>query len=169
MFPEEEAIKNELIKKFEFLQDKITITRVRRIFVDVPLEQFREVFDHAANQMGFEMLYTITGLDNGDSFGAIYHLGRKGIIALNLRVRIPREKPELKTISDRFPAADIYERELIDLFGIEVSGLVPGNRYPLPDGWPEGEYPLRKDWKESMLNDKDEIPNNKHQTTNNDQ
>jgi Ni,Fe-hydrogenase III component G len=28
-----------------------------------------------------------------------------------------------------------------------VTGLPEGSRYPLPDNWPEGQYPLRKDWK----------------------
>ena len=49
---------------------------------------------------------------------------------------------------DRFPAAEIYERELIDLLGAKVAGLPEGKRYPLPDDWPAGEYPLRKDWKQ---------------------
>ena len=51
-------------------------------------------------------------------------------------------------MSDRFPAAHIYERELVDLLGAKVEGLPPGNRYPLPDDWPEVQYPLRKDWKQ---------------------
>jgi len=150
---EEQAVKAELLKQFAFLKDAVTIARVRRIFVDVPLDRFREVFDHAAGRMGFNMLYTITGLDNGDDFGAIYHLGKDGCVALNLKVRIPKDKPVLRTVSDRFPAADIYEREICDLFGIAVEGLPPGNRYPLPDNWPDGEYPLRKDWKGNLPED----------------
>ena len=144
---EEEAVKAELVKACALPEDAVTIARERRIFVDVPLERFREVFDHAVEALKFEMLYTITGLDNGETFGAIYHLGREGRCALNLKVQIPREKPSLRTVSDRFPAADIYERELADLFGIRIEGLPPGNRYPLPDDWPDGQYPLRKDWK----------------------
>jgi len=53
----------------------------------------------------------------------------------------------IKTITDIFPPADIYERELEDLLGAKVDGLGDGKRYPLPDDWPKGEYPLRKDWK----------------------
>ena len=39
------------------------------------------------------------------------------------------------------------------MFGIKVEGLPEGERYPLPDGWPEGQYPLRKDWNKDMLKD----------------
>jgi Ni,Fe-hydrogenase III component G len=60
----------------------------------------------------------------------------------------PKSNPVIKTITNYFPAAHIYERELEDMFGAKVEGLTPGHRYPLPDGWPVGQYPLRKDWKQ---------------------
>ena len=46
-----------------------------------------------------------------------------------------------------YAGAQVYERELVDLFGAQVEGLPPGNRYPLTDDWPTDEHPLRKDWK----------------------
>ena len=55
---------------------------------------------------------------------------------------------------DTFPGAELYERELVDMFGISVEGLPAGNRYPLPDDWPQGQHPLRKDWKKEMLEGK---------------
>jgi Ni,Fe-hydrogenase III component G len=36
---------------------------------------------------------------------------------------------------------------MFDLLGIEFEGLSAGNRYPLPDDWPAGDHPLRKNWK----------------------
>ena len=147
MLREEEGVKAELIAKFDDLKEEVVIARQRRIFVEVPFERFRAVFDFAVGPLRFEMLYTITGLDDGAHFALLYHLGREGRVALNLRMRVPRTNPSVRTITDRFPAADLYERELADLFGIKVEGLPPGNRYPLPDDWPAGQYPLRKDWK----------------------
>ena len=67
---------------------------------------------------------------------------------IDLKTSVPKTNPIIKTVFDRFPAADIYERELIDLLGTQVEGLNPGRRYPLPDTWPIDEHPLRKDWKE---------------------
>ena len=71
---------------------------------------------------------------------------------LNLSVSLNRENPEVKSVTAYCPSADIYERELMDLLGIKVIGLASGHRYPLPDNWPEGEYPLRKDWKGNTRN-----------------
>ncbi len=41
----------------------------------------------------------------------------------NFRVRIPRDRPELPSLSGVFPAAFTYENELKDLFGLAVPGL----------------------------------------------
>ena len=145
----EENIKQELEKKFSYLKDKITIQRPRRIFVEALQDNLFEIIDCLVKDMGFLALSAITGMDEGETFGVIYHLKKEGSILLNLRIHIPRNNPKLKTVTGYFLEADAYERELVDLLGIKVDGLPPGNRYPLPDNWPEGEFPLRKDWKES--------------------
>ncbi|MGA2173218.1 MAG: NADH-quinone oxidoreductase subunit C [Sedimentisphaerales bacterium] len=159
MLVEEESIKRQLIEQFKYLTDKIAVQRVRRIWADVPADNFAEIFDYAVSKLGFVILATITGLDEGATLGFIYHLARENGIMLNLHVSVPKDKPVIKTISARFPAADAYERELVDLLGAQVEGLPAGNRYPLPDGWPAGQYPLRKDWKPENLDKKEASEN----------
>ena len=144
----EENIKLELEKKFSYLKNQIIIQRPRRIFVEALQDNLFEIIDCLVKDMGFLAISAITGMDEGETFGVIYHLNREGSILLNLRIHIPRNNPKLKTVTGYFLEADAYERELVDLLGIKVEGLPPGNRYPLPDNWPEGEFPLRKDWKE---------------------
>jgi Ni,Fe-hydrogenase III component G len=119
------------------------------------LANFPEVFDYAVKQLNFLILATITGLDEGTSLGFIYHLARASGIVLNLHTTAPKDKPVIKTVTEYFPSADAYERELVDLFGAQVEGLPQGNRYPLPDGWPANQFPLRKDWNAEMLDKKE--------------
>jgi Ni,Fe-hydrogenase III component G len=152
---EENNIKQQLIEKFGFLSDKITVQRPRRIFADIPLANFPEIFDYAVKQLNFSILTTITGLDEGTTLGFIYHLARENGIVLNLYTNAPKDKPVIKTVTAYFPSADAYERELVDLFGAQVTGLPEGDRYPLPDDWPANQFPLRKDWNVEMLDKKE--------------
>jgi Ni,Fe-hydrogenase III component G len=143
----EEGIVGALVQSFPFLEGHIVIQRERRIWVEVELSRFREVFDRAVGDFGFCIMCIITGLDEGENLGFLYHVADESGAILCLHTRAPKADPRIASVSDRFPSAHIYERELVDLFGAKVEGLPPGNRYPLPDDWPEGQYPLRKDWK----------------------
>lgn len=146
----EKNVKNQLIEKFSFLANAIEIKRPRRIFADIPADKFIEVFDFAIKKLSFDALTTITGLDEGNGYAIYYHLNRHGQIVLSLIVHIGKENPVIKTVSNYFPCADIYEREILDLLGIQVDGLAPGRRYPLPESFPK-EHPLRKDWKKPAM------------------
>lgn len=159
MFEQEEKIKRQLIEQFSYLTDKISVQRIRRIFADVPADSFADVFEYAIGKLGFVILATITGLDEGPTLGFIYHLARENGIVLNLHTSVPKEKPVIKTIMPYFPAAEDYERELVDLLGAQVEGLPAGNRYPLPDDWPANQYPLRKDWSLENLKKKEVVEN----------
>jgi Ni,Fe-hydrogenase III component G len=145
------AVQAELMKKFPNMVGHVRVQRQRRVLADVPLAEFPEVFAYVVEQMRFSMLCAITGLDLGRQLGVIYHLARESGVTLNLSTAVPTEHSHLPTVTDRFPAAELYERELADLFGIQVQGLPEGPRYPLPDDWPDGQFPLRKDWEAKML------------------
>jgi Ni,Fe-hydrogenase III large subunit/Ni,Fe-hydrogenase III component G len=62
-----------------------------------------------------------------------------------LIVPLPADSPVIPSISDIIPAAGWSEREMRDLLGISVEGMINPKRLVLPDGWPENLHPLRKD------------------------
>ena len=145
----EEKIQAELTGQFSFLEQSIKIARPRRIFIDLSYDKFDQVFSYLAKKMDFTFLGTIIGSDEGERFSVIYHLVSGGNIVLNLKTFVPKENPVLKSVMPMFVNAEVYEREMVDLLGIDVQGLPEGNRYPLTDDWPKDEHPLRKDWKPS--------------------
>jgi membrane-bound hydrogenase subunit beta len=155
MSDQELKIKSDIVGRFPQMESHIKITRVRRIFMDVTKNDFSAVLSFIVDKCGFSILCAITGLDENDVFGIMYNLANESGIMLNLELRIPKQEPLINTITGIFINADIYERELVDLFGITVEGLAPGKRYPLPDGWPEGQYPLKKDFNEEVLVEKE--------------
>ena len=143
----EEALQQSLIARFDFLNGHIRIQRPRRIWADVPAAAFEQVLPVLVKEFQFNILCTITGLDAGDNLELIYHLAQIGGVTLSLKTAVPKANPVWKTVLATFPGCTIYERELVDLLGLQVEGLPPGSRYPLTDDWPAGQFPLRKDWK----------------------
>lgn len=147
----EEAIKTDFVQKFGTAEDKARVARERRLFIEVPVARFFDAFRYAYDELKFTILCTITGLDDGDNLLFVYHLASTDGTILNLKTLIPKGSTHA-SVSEIFPNAVLYERELCDMFGAKITGLPPGMRYPLPDDWPEGQYPLLKSWKVGMQN-----------------
>ena len=66
-------------------------------------------------------------------------------VLLSLIIPVPASDPKIPCVSDGIPAANWSEREMRDLVGITAEGCPNPKRLVLPDGWPEGLHPLRKD------------------------
>jgi len=100
-------------------------------------------------------LAAITGIDLGleaGEFEVLYHFCA-GPVVITLRIRTPRETPSVPSLSHYIPSAEPFERELSEMFGVAVVGIPNPERLYLPDDWPEGVYPLRKDFERSALNE----------------
>lgn len=109
------------------------------------------------NQWGY--LSAITGLDHPEyatdeagvkqivadkgTLELLYHFSG-GAAVLSLRVTLPYEHPVVDSICEIDLAAQLYEREAAELFGIEFTGAPSTDHLVLPDEWPVGVYPLRK-------------------------
>lgn len=65
-------------------------------------------------------------------------------ILLRLRVPVDAAKPLLPTFETVYPAANWFEREIWDLFGVRFEGHSDMRRIVMPAEW-EG-HPLRKDY-----------------------
>lgn len=94
-------------------------------------------------------LAAITGLDLGVEAGlfeVLYHFCSEAAVT-TLRVPVPRDDAWVPSIYAIIPSVSFYERELMEMFGINVEGTPNTDRLFLPDDWPAGVYPLRKDFK----------------------
>ncbi len=98
------------------------------------------------DNLGMTHLSTISGVDKGETFEILYHFSIPEA-DLNLRTEIPKDKPHLPSITSVIPGAILYEREIQEMFGLIVDDIPDKRRLLLSDDWPEGQYPLRKDWK----------------------
>jgi len=153
----EENIIAELTKKFPFLEGKCTLVRARRITIEVDRTNAVAVLDFAKTSLKFDLLCTITGLDVGENLEFIYHIANNEGILVNVKTNAPKTDPKINTVLNVYNGATFYERELEDLLGAKVEGLPQGRHYPLPENWPKGEYPLRKDWKPANVSQTNKV------------
>ncbi len=90
---------------------------------------------------------TITGVDwlPENTLEVVYDfLHALSNLRVVVRTRIPRDEPEIPTISAVFPGADWHEREAHDFFGIRFLGHPDLSPLLLPE---DADYhPLRKDF-----------------------
>ncbi|GHO44736.1 NADH-quinone oxidoreductase subunit C [Ktedonospora formicarum] len=102
------------------------------------------------DQLGFDLLSCISGVDMVDHLETIYHL--RSITRaqlLQLKVRLNRDTPEVDSVVSVWPTANWLERETYDMYGIRFSGHPDLRRMLLDDEF-EG-YPLLKDFKQTPL------------------
>jgi membrane-bound hydrogenase subunit beta len=131
------------------LKDKVqeaAAAAPRRINVKVASKNLLSVMAYLKDQLHFAHLATISGVDLGEFFEVIYHLSND-TLTVNLRIQTPRADPKIPSVCSVIPGAILYERELQDMFGLGVENIPDPRRLLLCDDWPEGQYPLRKDWK----------------------
>ncbi|MFA5364756.1 MAG: NADH-quinone oxidoreductase subunit C [Candidatus Bathyarchaeia archaeon] len=117
----------------------------RRAYVLLKPETHREAVSLILKNIERSGLSTITGTDLGTEIELNYHMFCGGCVTL--KTRLSREKPVTKTITDILPGANLYEREVFDLLGVVFDGHPNLERLMLPETWPQGDYPLRRDWK----------------------
>jgi NADH-quinone oxidoreductase subunit C len=96
----------------------------------------------------FNFLADVTCVDWHPSeprFEVVYHLlSIPHKERVRLKVRLEGSSPAVESVTSVWPAANFFEREVFDLFGIRFTGHPYLRRLLMPEDW-EG-YPLRKDY-----------------------
>ncbi len=101
-------------------------------------------------ELHYPHLAVISGCDTGENIDLMYHLfiyyGRPGgEYNITIRTSVPKNDPTIDTIADLIPGALTSEREKQEFFGIVINDIPDKRRIFLPDDFPQGVYPWRKD------------------------
>ncbi|GCE47429.1 NADH/F420H2 dehydrogenase subunit C [Thermosporothrix hazakensis] len=118
--------------------------------LEVDAEHLVAVCRFLRDQLGFELLSCVSGVDMLDHMEVVYHV--RSIVRgqlLQVKVRIDREKPVVDSVVSVWPTANWLERETYDMYGIHFAGHPDLRRMLLDDDF-EG-YPLRKDFHQVPL------------------
>jgi NADH-quinone oxidoreductase subunit C len=96
----------------------------------------------------FNYLSDVTCVDwypSDPRFEVVYHLlSISKRERVRLKVRLAEESPVVDSVTSVWPAANYFEREVFDLFGVRFTGHPYLRRLLMPEDW-EG-HPLRKDY-----------------------
>lgn len=138
-----ETIFSNLKAKLEIVDEKGD-----KIVVKTQSNKIREVTNDIISS-GFRFVH-LTAIDFTSQRGAIEnnYFFFDPQLKLNIIVKTDLEstEPKIDSISDIVPGAIWAERECNDLFGIKFSGHPDPRRLVLSDDWPQGIYPLRKNF-----------------------
>ncbi|GJQ63418.1 MAG: NADH-quinone oxidoreductase subunit C [Melioribacteraceae bacterium] len=155
----------ELLKN-KFGEEHITFTNDQAgdPYVTVAPEKFRAAAVYLSRdaEMKFDSLMLLSGVDDangekskdeneneiitGGTLSVYYNLFSLELRhKVTVRVSVPRENPEIESITDIWRTADWHEREAYDMFGIIFKNHPDLRRILMPYDWDAG-YPLRKDY-----------------------
>lgn len=120
-------------------------------WVTIPVDKWHQACSLLRRQaeFSFEFLRSLAGVDRPaeNAIELVAHLfsyqHRHGFV---IKTRLARENPRAATLSDIWPAADWYEREIFDLLGVDFTGHPDLRRIMLPEDWTG--HPLRKDYRQ---------------------
>jgi membrane-bound hydrogenase subunit beta len=120
------------------------------VWLDVNREGFRTAILHVCQLQENPHFTVITPVDRGETVELIYHFSLfygQHLKALALAIRVTLSKADLSipTITDVIPGAIFSEREVQEMMGIRVTGIPDPRRLFIPEDFPQGVYPWRRD------------------------
>jgi len=120
-----------------------------QLIATVPREVLPAVVKYAVKQMGARFVITVatdmrpkTG-DFRVSYVLAFDAEKKFLV---LQSHVPPEDPTVPSVTPDVPAANWAEREAFDLMGISPVGHPDPRRLVLPDDFPKGVHPLRREF-----------------------
>jgi len=121
---------------------------IARVYIEIKSESIVKVANYIFKDLGARF-NTASGVDARQHIEILYHFTIEDInLVISLRVKLPKSKLEIDSLAPSFEAANWIEREIHELLGINFKGHPDLRKLLLSDDWPEGVYPLRRDYQE---------------------
>jgi NADH-quinone oxidoreductase subunit C len=121
----------------------------KRVYIEIKSAALVKVSHYIFRELGARFNIA-SGLDARFCMEILYHFIIEDInLQISLRVRLNKNEPlEVDSLTTVLKGADWIEREIHEILGNSFRGHPNLKRLLLPDEWPDGVYPLRRDYKE---------------------
>ena len=147
-----ESALNGALAETRIYQREIAVkkTSYTSLWIDVKRNGFRSAILHLCELQQNPHFSVIAPVDRGDSVELLYHFSLfhgepLKAIALIIRVTLPKTDLTIPTITDLIPGAIFSEREIQEMMGVTVTGIPDDRRLFIPEDFPKGVYPWRRD------------------------
>lgn len=125
------------------------VAHANEFYLDVNPKKLREIATYIYQELTFPLI-SIFANDERNLSGkfALYYVfaERKQGLLIIIKTSVSPEHPVFTSIAVEIPGAAAYEREIHDLFGLFPLGHPDPKKLVFHSNWPEGTFPLRKDF-----------------------
>ena len=143
-----EEILHNLRKKFKDDIIEVLDKSPKRVYIEIKHESLVKISSYIFKDLKARF-NTASGVDMRNHMEILYHFLIEDInLLISLRVKLQKPKLEIDSLAPVFEGANWIEREMHEILGINFKGHPDLKRLLLPDDWPDGVYPLRRDYKE---------------------
>jgi Ni,Fe-hydrogenase III component G len=120
----------------------------KRVYIELEPRALVPVASHLFRELGARF-HIASGLDSRTHLEVLYHFSVEALnLLVSLRVKLDKNDPRVESLASTIKGAAWIEREMHELLGIEFTGHPDLRRLLLSEEWPEGVYPLRRDYRE---------------------
>ncbi|MHA1667761.1 MAG: NADH-quinone oxidoreductase subunit C [Candidatus Heimdallarchaeaceae archaeon] len=143
----------------EDIVEKVIKVERDHFTIEVNVKNAQKMMKILCEEAGIYHLSTITGMEKEKEFIVIYHLQHRieeefREVPINLVIKgIDKKNPKSPSMVEFFVAADYYEREIYDFYGIYFENHPFLQRLILPERWPDDVRPLRKEYTWQQVRD----------------
>lgn len=146
-------IKRQLQDRFSGYLSELSVTYGQEIRFSADADKLPEICGCLYHQMDMPLvdLFASDERSRGGKFALYYVFAHrtKGVFVL-VKTLVDEKKPVFPSITGTIHAAHLYEREIRDLFGLQPEGHPDLRPLVFHGNWPQGVYPLRKDYDGSL-------------------
>lgn len=147
----------------EVIKDVDTVKKITSAFEDVqdagydsngipviivPAEKLFDVVKVLRDEQNYDYFNCLTSAEDDNYYISIYSLYAildSSKRRITVKVNSPKDKPEVPSLYELYPAADWFEREAFDMMGIIYKGHPNLTRILTTDDWVG--HPCRRDYK----------------------
>ncbi len=144
-----EVFKDEIIDVFE--------KTPKRVYIEIKPESLTRVAEYIFVNLAARFSIA-SGVDTRSCIEILYHFIFEEInLFVSFRVKLDKDKLEIDSLTSVIEGANWIEREINEMLGVNFKGHPDLRRLLLPDEWPQGVYPLRRDyqeWDDSSIRDR---------------